>query len=69
MSEYKIFYNPDCGKWGILADNKQILLVGAKDCKIKDYRCYTRYKGVAERWLNDLKAGRLQRFGYSIKGD
>lgn len=65
----KVFYNRDCQKYGILCDNKQVLLISKKLYKKtghndKRVKCYTKYEKVAYRWFNDVNNDKLVIFSY-----
>ncbi|MBO7716698.1 MAG: hypothetical protein J6S85_24240 [Methanobrevibacter sp.] len=55
---YKIFYNADCKKWGVLKFGNIM-----KDCMgdrwqqvtLPKKSAYTKYKGVAKRWMKILE--------------
>jgi hypothetical protein len=72
MSKYKLYYNEAFQKYGIkklVTDYRgehwtQILIKGNKE--VAPYatgggyiKCYTPYKGVALRWLKELKGAQL----------
>lgn len=58
MSKYKVFYNKDCAKYGVLRFGNIM-----NDCMgdrwqqvtLKDKPAYTKYSGVAKRWMEKLK--------------
>lgn len=65
--KYKVYYNEDCQMYGIqkqVTDYRgtywtQILIHNNKEIAPfqingKYVKCYTSYKGVAERWLSEL---------------
>lgn len=67
--KYKIFYNEDCQKYGVqkrvndymgerwvqilIHNNREVPPFQVNGKKVK---CYTPYKGVAQRWLKELIA-------------
>lgn len=65
MVEYRVFYNEDCAKWGVQRFGNLM-----NDCMgdrwqqvcLKDERkpAYTKYKGVAERWIGKIKQERRE---------
>ena len=73
MSKYKIFFNPDCMKYGVqkqVTDYRgtywrQILIYNGKEVapfasNSKKAHCYTAYKGVAQRWAKQLQSGAIE---------
>lgn len=67
--KYKIFYNRDCMKYGVqkrITDYMgtrytQILIKGNKEVVPgatgnKRVKCYTPYKAVAQRWIEQVQA-------------
>jgi hypothetical protein len=65
---YRVYYNEDCQKYGIQKEIEdytgkhwtQILVYKGKEVGnwrrlARKARCYTPYKGVAERWLKELQ--------------
>lgn len=56
--KYKVFYNPDCAKYGVLRYGNQM-----NDCMgdrwqqvtLGDKPAYTKYAGVAKRWMKRLE--------------
>lgn len=57
--KYKVFYNPDCNKYGVLKFGNLM-----NDCMgdrwqqvcLDDKPAYTKYKKVAERWMHQLES-------------
>ncbi len=68
MKKYRVFYNRDCGKYGIeqyINTGYRLYTGNGKYTYIKKWKqiripgreeVYTRYKGVAQRWLRGLEA-------------
>lgn len=63
-SETRVFYNPDCAKYGVQKIVKGIVLDGKQLYKWSQVdphpnqpnrSAYTHYKGVAERWANKIR--------------
>lgn len=58
---YKIFYNQDCAKWGVLRYGNLM-----NDCMgdrwqqitLENKPAYTKYKNVARRWMRQIKEER-----------
>lgn len=55
MSEYKVFYNPDCQKYGVQKLITDYMGTRWHQVLTRKQQCYTRYEKVAERWLEDIK--------------
>lgn len=63
--KYKVYYNEDCQKYGVQKYSgdywKQILIYKGREVapfqiEGRKAHCYTPYKAVAERWLEELEA-------------
>lgn len=58
MEKYKVFFNEDCAKYGVLRyGNLWGDCMGKRwqQVTLKNKLAYTPYKGVAKRWLKELK--------------
>lgn len=63
-SDTAIFYNKDCGKYGVLTLEKAYILddkqlyhwtqVGIWSQKQRKFKTYTEYKTVARRWAKEI---------------
>ena len=63
-SDTAIFYNPDCGKYGVLQLEKAYILNDKQlyhwdqkaiwDTKKRKWKTYTCYKGVARKWAKKI---------------
>lgn len=63
--KYNVFYNPDCGKYGVeIGRRKQVLMVKNENEPIKKAKLYTKYKGVAEKWCENMNNGNWKEFSY-----
>lgn len=64
----KVFYNKDCGKYGILKYKKDYMGYRWKQVLIQTdknkLKTYTKYKGVAVGWMQKLKNKTYKEFSY-----
>ena len=59
--EYKIIKNPDCAKWMVMRYgnlNKDCMGDRWEQVCLSDKPAYTKYRGVAFRWMLQIKKAR-----------